>query len=287
MSRISRLERRFGRFAIQNLTLFIIAGQAVLYVANLLPQGVALDRVVLDPALVMRGQVWRLFTFLFTPPAIDWIWAVFYFALLHHFGSTLEHYWGAFRYNVYILTGYLANVVAAFAGSAILGGQIAEALGDAPLKLASMPATNEFFYMSLFLAFARLFPDFIINLFFILPVRIKWLAALAWIGYALALVQGDWMVRMLVLATVANYLLFFGPQHARDLRQGRRRRSFQAKARRATSQVRHTCVVCGLSSETSPKTLFRYCSKCAGQQCYCPEHIHRHEHVTAGASGAL
>ncbi|MCC6491650.1 MAG: hypothetical protein IT424_01365 [Pirellulales bacterium] len=281
MSRISRLERRFGRFAVRNLTLVIITGQAVLYLANMLPQGVALDRVMLDPALVMQGQVWRLLTFMFTPPAIEWIWVIFYFMLLYHFGTSLEQHWGAFRYNMYVLTGYLASIVAAFAGSALLGRQLADVLGDEAMKLASIPASNEFFYMSLFLAFARIYPDFIINLFFVLPIRIKWLAALAWIGYAYALFRGDWMVRMLVLATVANYLLFFGPEHVRQWRHGQRRRSFQSQARRATAPARHQCVVCGLSSEDSPRTLFRYCSKCAGQQCYCPEHIHNHEHISA------
>lgn len=279
MSRNSRFERRFGRYAIPNLTLAIIVGQAVLYFAAMLPQGVALDRVLLDPALVMQGQAWRLVTFLFTPPAASEIFVIFYFALLYHFGTTLEQHWGAFRFNLYLLTGWLASVAAAFAGSAILGQQALAAADGEAMRLASIPATNSFLYISLFLGFARLYPDFIINLFFILPIRIKWLALLTWIGYAWALVSGNWMTRMLVLATIANYLLFFGAEHIRDLRHRQRRQSFQAKAKRATAPAEHRCIVCGLSSEDSPRTLFRYCSKCAGQQCYCPDHIHNHEHV--------
>jgi hypothetical protein len=85
----------------------------------------------------------------------------------------------------------------------------------------------------------------------------------------------------MVLATVLNYLLFFGKEHWRELRASQRRRSFQASASRTKSAPKHVCRVCGLSTDDSPKTLFRYCSKCAGQACYCPEHIRDHEHVTA------
>jgi hypothetical protein len=280
MPLISRLERRFGRFAIPHLTTAIVAGQAALWVANLLPQGVSIDRVVLDPAKVMQGEAWRLVTFLFTPPADRSILTVFYFLLLHLFGSTLERQWGVFRFNVFLFTGWLANVAAAFVASSVMGQEAAAAAGGGALQLASIYASNTFFYSSLFLAFARLYPDFILNLFFVLPIRIKWLALLMWIGYAYALVTGDWTARMLILATILNYLMFFGPEHWSEFKHGHRRRSFQAKATHATSAATHTCVVCGLSSDESPRTLFRYCSKCAGQRCYCPEHIRNHEHVT-------
>jgi hypothetical protein len=228
----------------------------------------------------MQGEVWRLVTFLFTPPADRSILTVFYFLLLHLFGSTLERQWGVFRFNVFLFTGWIANVVAAFVASSLTGQDAAAAAGGGALQLASIYASNTFFYSSLFLAFARLYPDFILNLFFVLPIRIKWLALLMWIGYAYALITGDWTARMLILATILNYLLFFGAEHWSEFKHGHRRRFFQAKATRATTAANHTCVVCGISSEDSPRMLFRYCSKCAGQRCYCPEHIRDHEHVT-------
>jgi hypothetical protein len=198
------------------------------------------------------------------------------------FGTTLERNWGAFRFNMFILIGWLANVIAAFAAAALVGSIAL----DAPivLQLAPTAASNEFLYSSLFLAFARLYPDFILNLFFVLPIRIKWLALLAWIGYGYLIVRGPWMTRLLVIATIFNYLLFFGQQHWRELRHGQRRRAFQAKAKKSTVAPTHQCRVCGLNSNDSPKTPFRYCSKCEGQACYCPEHIRDHEHVTAEAS---
>ena len=276
---LDRLQRRFGRFAIPNLTMFLIAGQAALYIASLLPQGVSLDRVALDPAKVMQGEVWRLVTFLFTPPATGPLFVLFYFMLFHLFGTTLEQQWGVFKYNLFLFVGWIANVAAAFAGYAILRQQWWFGDNNQLLQLVSITASNAFLYGSLFLAFARLYPDFTLNLFFVLPIRIKWLALLAWLGYGYMLIRGDWMARMLIIATVLNYLLFFGPEHWRELRQGQRRRSFQATAKRVTGPAKHACVVCGLSSEESPRTLFRYCSKCSGQRCYCPEHIRDHEHV--------
>lgn len=281
---IDRLQRRLGWLAVPNVTIAIIVGQAVLYVANLLAQnggGVALDRVMLDPAKVMQGEVWRLVTFLFTPPPIGPIWVIFYFMLFHLFGTTLEQQWGTFKYNLFLLVGYFANVAASFIGAFVLQQQL-DPGASGTLKFASLAATNGFLYGSVFLAFARLYPDFIMNLFFILPIRVKWLALLAWIGYAYALVVGNWMERMLVMASVLNYLLFFGREHVREVRQGQRKRTFQAEAKRATASAKHVCAVCGLSNADSPRTLFRYCSKCSGQRCYCPDHIRDHEHVIDG-----
>src|SRR5262245_45403822 len=99
MSFLSRLERWFGRFAVPHLTLILIAGQAMLYVLARLPQGISLGRIALDPQRVAQGEWWRLITFLFTPPNTSTLFVLFYFMLLHLFGSTLEHYWGVFRFN--------------------------------------------------------------------------------------------------------------------------------------------------------------------------------------------
>jgi hypothetical protein len=191
--------------------------------------------------------------------------------IFYLFGNSLENQWGTVRYNLFLWIGLLANVAAAFTTLAFGTDYLAD---------------NRFLYATVFLAFARLYPNFTINLFFILPIQIKWLALLMWIGLAVALAQGDWMTRVLIIASVANYLVFFGRDHWRDLKSGQRRRSYQSRANAAGKSLVHRCRVCGLDSETSPKTLFRYCSKCTGQCCYCPEHIQNHEHVTADGETA-
>lgn len=280
---LDRLERRFRWLAIPNVTLPIIAFQAVLYVASYLPRGITLDRITLEPELVLQGEVWRLVTFLFVPPNTVPIFVIFYFLLLYTFGSGLEMHWGKFRYNLFLLTGYLANIIGAFIALAIVRHlpPVADAAAglDAPLELGKV-FDNTFFYGSLFLAFARVYPDFQLMIFFILPIRIKWLALLAWIGYFAALASGDWMTKLAVLATTANYLLFFGAGHLRQARNLRRRQEFYIKAKKSTATRNHTCAVCGAVSDGSRRQLFRYCTKCDGQRCYCPEHIQNHVHVT-------
>ena len=266
MSFWKRLENRLSRWAIPNITTIIIAGQVMLYFGRQIMAaqnrgGDPLSKIYLIPSKVMEGEVWRLFSFPFTPPNTNLFFAFFGWYLFYLFGTLLEQQWGTTRYNIFLGIGCIANVAAGF---------IAYTQGFDTL------VNNYFLYGTVFLAFARLNPTFIINVMFILPIQIKWLALLAWLRYAYGLMTGGWMEQMLVVASITNYLLFFGRDHFRELKQGQRRRSYQGKVKEATRKFEHVCVVCGLNSKDSPKTLFRYCSKCSGQQCYCPDHIHNH-----------
>ena len=266
---LKRLEARLRPWAIPNLTGILIAGQVVLYFARMLLAAQnrgndPLALIYLIPSKVIEGEFWRLLSFPFEPPNTGLLFAFFGWYLFHLFGASIENDWGTTRYNIFLLLGCLVNVMATF---------MAWAQG------VDMIASNAFLYGTVFLAFARLFPNFVINLMFILPIRIKWLALLMWISYAYGILRGDWMDRMLIVASVSNYLLFFGREHWRDLKQGQRRRSFQGKTKTATQKFTHQCLICGLNSSDSPRTLFRYCSKCSGQCCYCPDHIQDHEHI--------
>ena len=275
MSLLKRLEARLRRWAIPNLTGVIIGGQVVLFLAFILRAGQGggdpFTNLTLIPSKVLEGEIWRVVSFAFIPFSTQFLWAIISWMLFYLFGNRLENQWGAFRYNLFLGIGLMATVAASFATLAFGPG---------------FTANNQFLYGTVFLAFARLFPDFTINLFFILPIKIKWLALLAWIGYGVELVSGDGMTRLLVLASILNYLLFFGREHWRDLKSGQRRRSFQSRTKQVAKSLVHRCLVCGLDSETSPKTSFRYCSKCDGQCCYCPEHIQDHQHVVADGEDA-
>jgi hypothetical protein len=175
-------------------------------------------------------------------------------------GSALEHYWGEFRFNLFLLLGYALTVGLAFItpGSAV---------------------TNLFIAGSVFLAFAYLNPEFEIVLFFILPVKIKWLALITWVGYAVSAFTGSWSVRLQILASVGNFFVFFAGDILRSMRHGRIKMARQAQEFVEANQPRHRCHVCGKTDRSHPQLDFRYCSKCAGDQCYCPEHIRNHEHV--------
>ena len=264
---LDKLERFFGRFAIPNITLYIVIGQVFVFLTALMH---VLDpiRVILVPELVIRGQWWRILSFVAMPASLSpgllnvvglaFGWWIFYFM-----GSALEGYWGAFRYNLFLVVGWALTVGVSFLQPGYL-------------------VSNVFLGASVFLAFAYLHPEFEIALFYILPVKIRWIALVMWVYGAVLFFQGNWAVRLQIVAAIGNIILFFG----RDiwLAAGRKRRVTVRGVSRVARSVsaaepRHRCRICGKTDLSDPQLDFRYCSKCAGEQCYCPEHIFNHEHV--------
>lgn len=258
---IDTLERWFGRFAFPHLTLALIVAQVTAYLfATENPE--LLRRLVLIPREVLAGEYWRLVTVWAVPPTTNLLFAFFFWYFLYLMGTALEQYWGAFRYNLFLLVGYLATVAVAFVNPAAV-------------------VTNGFLFGSVFLAFAYLNPDFVIYLFFILPLKIKWLAIFTWVSYGLTFLVGSWETRLAVLASIANFAWFFGPTIFDRARRGRRRISELARQTGQQKMPFHRCRVCGITDKTHPGTEFRYCSQCAGTCGYCPDHIRNHEHLTA------
>jgi hypothetical protein len=274
MPLMDKLERRLGRFVIPNLTLWLVVGQVFVLLSALL-RLLDLRYFVLLPELVRGGEWWRVVTFAFMPPAlpaqpVGYVFIAFTWYIFYLMGSALEGFWGEFRFNLFLFTGWVLTVAAAFL---------------TPLA----PTTNLFIGGSVFLAFARLNPDFELAIFFILPVKIKWLALFAWLGTAYGLVAGSWPLRLQLLASVANFLLFFGRDIVQDMRH-RKRSMVRVTRRIATAkdepEARHRCHTCGKTNVTDPQMDFRYCSKCAGDLCYCSEHIFNHEHVLTESAAA-
>ncbi len=261
---LDKLERRFGRFAIPNLTLIIIAGQVMAYVAvQFNPEAYA--RIVLIPQEVLNGQVYRLLTFVLQPPGMMPLFAFFFFYLFYLMGTALEYHWGTFRFNAFLLIGYIATVASSFL---------------TPHALIS----NVFIEGSVFLAFAYLNPYFELRLFFILPVQLRWFALLAWIIFALNLVAGPWTVRIQITAAVLNFFVFFGRDIYSRIKTGRRQMAQKAQriaATRKEPDYFHICAVCGLTDKADPGMDFRYCSKCSGNEAYCSEHLKNHEHTAS------
>lgn len=276
MSLLDRLEKRFGRYALEHTTLVLIAGQVMVYLAQYMNEGGGgelFERLSLDPGKIYEGEVWRIVTFLFLAPLGQWPLLMFFFWYLFYLmGTTLEQAWSVFRYNVYCGISYLLTVAAAFLAEAIsLGAGIGV-------------SDNFYLYGSVFLAFARLFPDFQLLLMFIIPVKVKWLALLQWLIFGWQFIRAtsdaNWFVLLTILAAVGNYFWFFAKEIWLDVKQGHRRNVHRSKTlKAANTKIVHECRVCGLTSQIDPKATFRYCSKCAGQCCYCSEHIRDHEHV--------
>jgi len=262
---LDKLERLLGRFAVPHLSLWLVIGQVFVLLSALLGL-LDLGYFLLVPELARHGEWWRVLTFIFMPPPpgmFGYVFTAFAWYIFFLMGSALEGFWGEFRFNLFLFTGYALTVGVAFL---------------TPLA----PTTNLFIAGSVFLAFAWLNPDFELAIFFILPVKIKWLALLTWIANAYYLAVGSWPLRLQILASVGNFLLFFGRDLVQAMRHSRRTMTRQAVRLAAASQEpepRHRCHTCGKTDLTDPQLDFRYCSKCAGDQCYCPEHIYAHEHV--------
>lgn len=271
MDLLSNLERRFRHLAVPHLVTAIVIGQVMVYALTYLQRaqglgGIDIDSIVqLRPDLILQGEVWRLVTFMFEPPPYSWfVWVLLYWYVLWFIGVALERLWGAFRLTLYLFLGYAATVAVAF------------------FLPAGFEATNAYLYSSLFLAFARVYPDFVFNVYFLIPVRAKWLAALTWVYFAMDVYFGGWPAFWLVVASVADYLLFFGVDIFARIKDAKRRQEFRIKVEAGAKPITHECRVCGLTSAMAPKAAFRYCSQCAGQCCYCPDHLKNHEHVMEG-----
>lgn len=260
---LSSLERRYGRYAPGNLTYILVAIQAFVFVLNLVRPGFT-DILALDADKVMHGQVWRLVTYLAIPPSDSPVWVIFALYWLYTMGTALEAEWGAFRYAFYWLVGMVGTTVFAFG--------------------LHIPATNAYLLMSLFLAFATLWPEYRLMVLFIIPVPVKWLALLD--GAALLFMVGtlDGFTRVLPLIAVANYLLFFLPTLVAVLRSG----ALQASRARALRRFKpeeedlrvpaRRCASCGVTN-ADPKIEFRVCSceKCGGRPTeFCLDHARNH-----------
>ena len=272
---LDKMERRFGRYAIRNLTMYLLAGYAIGYLLSFtMPQ--LLNYFTLEPALILKGQVWRLLSWVIIPPNDNIIFVIFMMLLYYSLGNTLESYWGAFRYNVYIFSGILFTVIGAFIVNGLIGG----------ITVFGSLYSTYYINMSIFLACASIMPDYQLLLYGIIPIKMKWLAILDVVLLAVDAVQGGLIIRIVIIASLLNFIIFFFCN--RNLRghspkQAARRKKFQKQISRPQNQyaggAKHRCAVCGRTELDDPTLEFRYCSKCNGNYEYCQDHLFTHEHV--------
>lgn len=262
---LARLERRFGRLAIPNLILVIVGGMGIVWLLSLLrPEFLSL--LILDIDAVRRGEVWRLVTFLFLPEsppqASQWslLWEAVYLYFTWWIGSSLEQHWGSFKFNLYYGLGALATVVAA-----VLFG----------------PMTNIWLNGSLLFAFATVFPDVQILLFFIIPVRVKWLGIVAAAACGYYFARGDSNLRAAIAASVVAYAVFFGGYWYGVLSQ--RRVISRQRARRAEFESaapafgQRACAICGAREADGADVRVCSCEKCGGKpRTLCLQHARNH-----------
>ncbi len=283
MNFINKLERKFGKHAIHNLMFYITimyAAGAFIYVTNRPFYDMYLS---LDVSAVLRGQIWRLVTFIIRPPSEVSFWIILELWLYYSIGSALERQWGAFRFNLYYFTGILFNIIAIFLMYFIMG--------------VNMDFGLMFINRSLFLAYAALYPNVQFLVMFIIPVKVKWLGILygAYIVYDMfmALLVGAYPYALALAISVGNFLIFFfstrNYKKYSPSEYNRKRKFKQAvnSGRRGTVTpfpsrnviTRHKCAICGKTELDDENLEFRFCSKCDGDYEYCTDHIFTHEHV--------
>lgn len=199
MKWLNRLEYKYGRRAIPHLMYMLSGVMLAVYLLDLfLPGAPVQSLLALDMGLVAQGQIWRLITFIFLPPSSSPLWILFNLYFYCLLGNALESEWGSFRFNVFYLCGIIGTILAA-----VITGY----------------GTNHFLNLSLFLAFAALYPDFELLLFFFIPIKVKYLALIDLVYYAGALVFGTWSSRAAIVMSLLNVVLFFGGDFLRGLKQ--------------------------------------------------------------------
>ncbi len=306
MKFLNKLERKFGRYSVKNLTLFLIGAYVIGYILTL----VAADMIpwlTLNPYYILKGQVWRLVTWVLVPPGDLSIFTVIMLFFYYSLGTNLERTWGSFRYNFYIFGGMLLTVIGAFLlyfayEFFIIGEESFRQMGEA-MNLMGYEASDlkpvvyegvfggfstYYINLSIFLAFAASYPEMQIMLYFLIPIKIKWMAYLD-VAYLIYQIYQYAKIGILgigyivaIVVSLLNFVIFFlltRNVHRISPKEVHRRSVYRRKVHQAQTISKHKCAICGRTGEDDDTLEFRFCSKCNGNYEYCQHHLFTHEHV--------
>lgn len=291
----SKFERKFGKYAIPNLSLYLIMCYAAGYLISMINSSF-LQYLTLDPYQVLfKGQIWRVVTWILVPPDSSNLFLVlitlfFYYSI----GTSLERVWGTYRYNVYLFSGMLFTVAGSFlllfycllmdAQPAMLGNLTLYLLKSGGVVYFGAFSTY-YINMSIFLAYAATFPDMQVLLMFLIPIRVKYLGIIYGVMLLLSCIGGGVSTWFVVGASLMNFIVFFLTSRNRmhlSPRQIKRRYDFNREVHQAgksTGVTKHKCAVCGRTEKDGEDLEFRFCSKCEGNYEYCQYHLFTHEHI--------
>lgn len=286
MKLLNKLERKFGRYAIPNLMKYVVVLFFVgLLIGSFFPY-VYFEYLALDFSMIARGQIWRLITFIIP---LDSISNILFFAISVYFyyliGNTLEQYWGAFRLNLYFFSGVFFNIIAALLSFLITG--------ESYISYSSFG----FICSTMFFAFAALYPNTPFYIYFLIPVKAKYLAILEGVFYLYNIynyiIGGKPLYILPLVAAFANFLIFFfATRNYRRISPSEMKRKADFRKQMKPSNhgtvtqfngrnvvTRHKCAICGRTELDGEQLEFRFCSKCDGNYEYCMDHLFTHEHV--------
>ena len=284
MKFIDKLERKFGRFGIPNLTIYMIVCYVIGYALMIVNPGI-LNWLSLEPAYILRGQVWRLVTWVLYPPSTS---GVLWFAIAVLFfyspiGTSLERTIGTFKYTLYILSGVIFTILGAFILYFLLGGNV----------LVGNVFSTYYISLSTFLAYAMCYPDMQVLLMFIIPVKMKWMAIFYVVIVVYEMIQyimaGAWYLVIPIVASLLNFIIFYfgtkdfsryNPKEVHRRNEFRRAMEPQGRMKSGSGSVtKHKCAICGRTELDDPNLEFRFCSRCNGNYEYCQDHLFTHTHV--------
>lgn len=282
MNFMDKLERKFGKYAVYGLHKYVVGAYFIGMVLSYLP-GNFTSYLNFSMDYILRGQIWRLVTWIFCGTGGGGFFAILFLLCLLPMGQTLERFLGTFRMNVYLIGGMLLNVV----------GGIVVYLVSYLILGVGLPVylSNYYILLSMFMALGILMPDATVNLYFILPIKMKWMLLVYFLELLYELYTYYSMGGIVVVAVfgsqiifaLLNLFLFFYLSKLRlNKAQKKRQREFRAQMasepRPGSGITRHKCAVCGRTELDDPNLSFRYCSKCTGNKEYCQEHLFTHIH---------
>ena len=262
---IDKFCAKHPRFGIPNLAMYVAIGQVAVGILDLIMRGRLTAAMTFYSPYILRGEVWRLITFILVPSASNPFWLLLGCYVTFWTGQMLEREWGTAKFSLFYLCGVLWSIV---------GGMV---LGSASIY---------YIHLSFFLVIATMYSEMQVLFMFVVPMKMKWLALL---DVALILLDGLQYGLIVVLWAVPsfiNYFIFTWPFWSMKLGFARRKADPQVinfkraqKKAQETGGYMHKCAVCGLTDQDDPNMEFRYCSKCDGYYCYCANHINNHIHI--------
>lgn len=300
MNFIYKLEHKFRRFAIRNLSLILI----LCYVAGYIIEFAApafMEYLTLNPYAIVHGQVWRIVSWILIPPGESNIFfAIIMLVFYYSIGTSLERTWGTFQYNFYLFAGMFFTLIGSFLMMGfcyLFRPELLNGIYSEYTVFESLSYVFSTYYvnMSIFLAYAATFPDNQVLLMFIIPIKVKWLgvvygAFLVYemisgmlmngnVGFVYPFVIGSSMLNFIVFFfTTRNYIRMNRSQ--RKMHRDFARKQRTDKAARNAGITKHRCAVCGRTEKDGDDLVFRFCSKCAGNYEYCQDHLYTHIHKT-------
>ncbi len=289
---MSKFEKKFGKYAIKNISLMLIMCYAVGYIIQLMGGGF-LDFLTLNPYRILHGEIWRIVTWIIVPPSSFNLFTVIMLFFYYSVGTTLERTWGAYRYNAYLFSGMFFTVLGSFAALGlcyIFQGEAMAIPGNAAVvcEFYSTLFSTYYINMSILLAFAATFPDVQVMLMFVIPVKMKWLGIIYGAMLVLDLFQNvgsplaGIFYRTAIVASLLNFVIFWLTSRSHinmSPREIKRRQEFRHEVKKNMKMSGHKCAICGRTDADDPTLEFRFCSKCEGSYEYCQHHIFTHEHV--------